>query len=91
MMTTATTVLGLLPLTGILPLPFGFGEGLELRAPLAITVMAGLLSATGLTLVVVPVVYRFAERWRPSPTQPAPDEPFGAGPVPPDEGRSLNG
>nr|MBC8426202.1 efflux RND transporter permease subunit [bacterium] len=50
-MTTATTVLGLLPMA------LGLGEGAELRAPLAITVIAGLLLATLLTLVVVPVVY----------------------------------
>jgi len=59
MMTTATTILGLLPLTGLLPfLPgFGAGEGVELRAPMAVTVIAGLASATLLTLVVIPVVY----------------------------------
>ena len=59
LMTTATTILGLIPLTGVLPfLPgFGAGEGVELRAPMAITVIAGLASATVLTLVVIPVVY----------------------------------
>jgi len=51
LMTTATTVLGLLPMA------LGLGEGAELRAPLAVTVIAGLLLATLLTLVVVPVVY----------------------------------
>jgi len=59
LMTTATTILGLIPLTGVLPfLPgFGAGEGVELRAPMAVTVIAGLASATVLTLVVIPVVY----------------------------------
>ncbi len=51
LMTTATTVLGLLPMA------MGLGEGAELRAPLAVTVISGLLLATLLTLVVVPVVY----------------------------------
>jgi len=51
LMTTATTVLGLLPMA------LGLGEGAELRAPLAITVISGLLVATVLTLVVVPVTY----------------------------------
>ena len=51
LMTTATTVLGLLPMA------LGLGEGAELRAPLAVTVIGGLLLATVLTLVVVPVVY----------------------------------
>lgn len=51
LMTTATTVLGLLPMA------IGLGEGAELRAPLAVTVIGGLLLATGLTLVAVPVLY----------------------------------
>ncbi len=51
LMTTATTVLGLLPMA------LGLGEGAELRAPLAVTVISGLLLATALTLVVVPVAY----------------------------------
>jgi HAE1 family hydrophobic/amphiphilic exporter-1 len=51
LMTTATTVLGLLPMA------LGLGEGAELRAPLAVTVIGGLVLATALTLVVVPVVY----------------------------------
>jgi HAE1 family hydrophobic/amphiphilic exporter-1 len=62
MMTTATTVLGLLPLTGWLenvPLisMISSGEGAEIRAPMAITVIAGLAMSTLLTLVVVPAVY----------------------------------
>ena len=51
LMTTITTVLGLLPLT------LGFGQGSELRAPLAIAVMGGLISATALTLFIIPVLY----------------------------------
>lgn len=54
LMTTATTVLGLLPMA------LGLGQGAELRAPLAITVIGGLLVATLLTLVVIPVVYSVA-------------------------------
>ena len=46
-----TTVLGLLPLA------LGVGEGAEIQRPLALTIIAGLLSATVLTLVVIPVVY----------------------------------
>ncbi len=62
LMTTATTALGLLPLTGWLagvPLigELGSGEGAELRAPMAITVIAGLVASTMLTLVVIPSVY----------------------------------
>ncbi|MEP7027848.1 MAG: efflux RND transporter permease subunit [Candidatus Eisenbacteria bacterium] len=50
-MTTLTTVLGLLPMA------LGFGEGVEVRAPLAITLIGGLVVSTMLTLVVIPVVY----------------------------------
>jgi len=62
LMTTATTVLGLLPLTGWLagiPLigTLGSGEGAEIRAPMAIAVITGLVSSTILTLLVVPTVY----------------------------------
>lgn len=56
LMTTATTVLGLLPMA------LGLGEGAELRAPLAVTVISGLLLATLLTLVVVPVAYTLITR-----------------------------
>ncbi|MFQ5641526.1 MAG: efflux RND transporter permease subunit, partial [bacterium] len=56
MMTTLTTVLGLLPLA------LGLGEGSELRAPMAITVIGGLLVSTMLTLVVIPVVYSLVDR-----------------------------
>ena len=50
-MTTATTVLGLVPLA------LGWGAGADLRSPLAVVVIGGLISATFLTLIVVPVVY----------------------------------
>jgi HAE1 family hydrophobic/amphiphilic exporter-1 len=55
-MTSATTILGLLPMA------LGLGEGAELRAPLAITVIGGLSVATLLTLVVIPVVYSLVDR-----------------------------
>lgn len=51
LMTTLTTTLGLLPLA------IGFGDGAELRAPMGITVIGGLLISTLLTLVVIPVMY----------------------------------
>jgi HAE1 family hydrophobic/amphiphilic exporter-1 len=55
-MTTSTTVLGLLPMA------LGFGTGASLRQPLAIAVIGGILVATVLTLVVVPVMYRILTR-----------------------------
>ncbi len=50
-MTSLTTILALLPLT------FGFGEGVALRAPMALAVIGGLTSSTLLTLVIIPSVY----------------------------------
>ena len=55
-MTTATTVLGLLPMA------LGLGEGAEIRTPMALTVIAGLVSSTFLTLVVIPTVYSLVDR-----------------------------
>ncbi len=56
LMTTLTTVLGLLPMS------LGLGEGAEIRSPMAITVMSGLLFSTLLTLIVIPVVYEAVDR-----------------------------
>jgi HAE1 family hydrophobic/amphiphilic exporter-1 len=56
LMTTATTILGLLPMA------IGLGEGAELRAPLAVTVIGGLTVATILTLIVIPVIYTVLDR-----------------------------
>ncbi|MFH1378850.1 MAG: efflux RND transporter permease subunit [bacterium] len=58
LMTMSTTVLGLLPLA------LGIGEGAELRSPMAITVIGGLLISTLLTLCVIPVIYISLEEWR---------------------------
>lgn len=51
LMTTLTTTLGLAPMM------LGLGDGSEMRAPMAITVIFGLLLSTLLTLVVLPVLY----------------------------------
>ena len=58
LMTTATTVLGLLPMA------LGLGDGAEIRTPMAITVVAGLISSTLLTLVIIPTVYAVLDRGR---------------------------
>ena len=57
-MTTVTTVRGLLPMA------LGLGRWSDLRAPLAVAVIGGLISATALTLVVVPVAYDLIEEGR---------------------------
>ena len=51
LMTTATTVLGLAPLA------LRLGQGWELRQPLAVTVIGGLLFSTLITLVLIPTLY----------------------------------
>ena len=56
LMTSLTTTLGLLPMA------MGFGEGSEVRTPMAITVIGGLTVSTMLTLVVIPVVYSLMDR-----------------------------
>ncbi|WP_241973892.1 efflux RND transporter permease subunit [Aliidiomarina iranensis] len=56
LMTTLTTVLGLLPLA------LGIGEGAELSASMAIAVISGLLFATLLTLLFIPLVYQLFDR-----------------------------
>ncbi len=56
LMTSACTVLGLLPMA------LGMGEGGELQRPLAITVIGGLTVGTMLTLLVIPVVYTLLDR-----------------------------
>ena len=55
-MTTLTT------LFGFAPLAFFAGEGAEVRQPMAITVIGGLIVSTLLTLVVIPVVYDLMDR-----------------------------
>lgn len=49
-------------LIGFMPLAIGVGEGAEVRAPMALTVIGGLAVSTLLTLVVIPVVYDLLDR-----------------------------
>jgi HAE1 family hydrophobic/amphiphilic exporter-1 len=58
LLTTATTVLGLLPMA------LGLGDGAEIRTPMALTVICGLVVSTGLTLVVIPLVYHVVDGLR---------------------------
>jgi multidrug efflux pump subunit AcrB len=58
-MTTAAAVLGMLPIA------LGFGAGSELRAPMAVAIIGGLLTSTLLSLVVVPVIYQLLDGLRP--------------------------
>jgi HAE1 family hydrophobic/amphiphilic exporter-1 len=55
---TVTTLLG------VTPMVIGLGAGAELQQPLAIALFGGLISATALTLIVIPVIYELLEELR---------------------------
>jgi len=55
LMTSLTTILALFPMS------LGLGESAELRSPMAIAVIGGLLTSTILTLIVIPCVYYVLE------------------------------
>lgn len=61
LMTTVTTAVGLFPMS------LGLGKGAELQQPLAISVIGGLLLATFLTLILIPLAYDMAESRRRRP------------------------
>ena len=61
----------------LLPMALGIGRGADLRAPLAIAVIGGLILATLLTLIVVPVVYAVVESVRERMGGAAPVDPAG--------------
>jgi HAE1 family hydrophobic/amphiphilic exporter-1 len=56
------TMTTLCTLIGFLPLALSFGDGSEVRSPMAIAVIGGLAVSTLLTLVVIPVVYNLLDR-----------------------------
>src|SRR5262249_20909476 len=60
---------------GMVPTAIGRGQGFEFRAPMAISVIGGVITSTFLTLLVVPVVFAFfekltPERWREGGAEP---------------------
>jgi multidrug efflux pump subunit AcrB len=55
-------------LFGAMPIAFGAGVGAELRRPLGVTIMGGLILSQALTLYTTPIIYlgmsRLSARWR---------------------------
>jgi HAE1 family hydrophobic/amphiphilic exporter-1 len=72
LMTTATTALGLTPMA------LGLGDGAEIRTPMAIAVISGLLASTVLTLLLIPSVYSMIDRVREAALGPSPATTPGA-------------
>ncbi len=56
-MTTLTTIIGMIPLI------FGFGGGLALAAAIGYPIIGGLLGSTVFTLFLIPVLYRYFDRF----------------------------
>jgi multidrug efflux pump subunit AcrB len=54
-MTSASTILGMLPIA------LGWGAGAELRQPMAVAIIGGLITSSLLSLIVVPVLYTLFE------------------------------
>lgn len=51
-------------IVGMVPIALGLGAGSEVRAPMAIAVVGGLITSTFLTLIVVPVVFTYVDDWK---------------------------
>lgn len=70
LITTATTVLGLIPMA------MGLGDGAEIRTPMAIAVICGLITSTFLTLLIIPTIYYLLESLRMKVLKTPSDEKF---------------
>jgi len=53
----------LLAMLGLLPMALSHGIGSEVQKPLAVVIIGGLISATVLTLIVLPTLYLVIEEW----------------------------
>jgi HAE1 family hydrophobic/amphiphilic exporter-1 len=75
LMTSVATIIGMVPVA------LGRSLGGEVRAPMAIAVIGGLITSTVLTLLVVPVVYSLLDRFS-ARKRVLSEEPAAAGPAP---------
>jgi cobalt-zinc-cadmium resistance protein CzcA len=73
LMTTLLAMLGLLPMAL-------YGIGSETQRPLAVVIIGGLVSATLLTLIMLPSLYVLVERERPAATALPADNPWSGAP-----------
>ena len=55
LMTTLTTVIGMIPMA------IGSGDGLEIMAPMAVSIIGGLTASTLITLFIIPVLYSIVD------------------------------
>ena len=55
LMTTLTTVIGMLPMA------LGIGEGLEVMAPMALSIIGGLIMSTLITFFIIPILYSIVD------------------------------
>ncbi len=62
-------------LMGVLPVALGFGAGAELRQPLGVAIVGGLLLSQLVTLFVTPVLYVLFDRWSAGPRAGGAEEP----------------
>jgi multidrug efflux pump len=84
MMTTFAAILGAVPLV------VAWGEGSELRRPLGMTIIGGLLVSQILTLITTPVVYLYLDRFRKrSPHERQLSRGVGAAPTPPEQSETA--
>src|SRR5262249_59147934 len=60
LMTTAATIFGMMPVA------IGLGVGAELRAPMAVAIIGGLITSTPLSLLFVPIVYVWLQQAKPA-------------------------